>query len=338
MKVISKQDIKKILIIRFKGLGDIMLSMPAVKALKKSYPSASISMLINREAEQIVSGITYVDEIMLHNRMIHGGISGSIRLISEIRKKKFDLVLDLYGNPRSALITILSKAKYRVGTNHRIRQKAYNIKVPGPEEIIYGAKVHLLAAQAAGADISESDTALDLNIPAEAKESMDSYFFKNNIKKGELIGVNPFANWDTKSWGKKKFAEVADKLIESGKKVIVLCGPGEDKSGFAGLMRNKPLIAPETNIKRLAYLLQNLKAVLTNDTVVKHLAVAVKTPTFTIYGATNPKAWEPEGNPMHRFITSSKDCVPCDRTECDDFICMDSITPEIVLEGLKKLI
>ncbi|OGF48018.1 MAG: hypothetical protein A2231_13020 [Candidatus Firestonebacteria bacterium RIFOXYA2_FULL_40_8] len=338
MAAIVKAEVKKILVIRFKGLGDILLSLPAIKALKKSYPSAAITILVNRDAEQVVSGLPYIDEVLLFNRLVHGGILGGLKLISEIKKRKFDLVLDLYGNPRSALMTALSGAKYRVGTTHRIRQKAYNIKVQGPEEIIYGAKVHLLAARAAGADIIEDDTTLEINIPVEAKESIDNYLFRNNVKKGEIIGINPFANWSTKSWGENKFAETADKLIDSGKKVIIIWGPGEDKAGFAGLMRNKPLIAPETNIKQLAYLLQNLKAVLTNDTVVKHLSVAVNTPTFTVYGSTNPKAWEPEGSPMHRFISAKSACAPCDKTECDKFICMDSITPAEVLEGMKIII
>ena len=335
---ILESEVKNILVIRFKGLGDIMLSVPAIKAIKAAYPNANVSVLVDREAEPVLSGFTFINEIILFNRNKHGGLFGSLKMISEIRKKKFDLVLDLYGNPRSAIITRLSGAKYRAGTTHRVRQRAYNIKIEGPKEILYGARVHLLAAAACGADIYGANTDLEIYIPHETAESIDNYFFKYGIKDKEAIAVNPFANWETKTWGEKKFAELADRLIDSGKKVIIIWGPGEDKDSFVKLMKNKPLVAPGTNIKQLAYLLKHMKAVITNDTVVKHLAVAVKVPTVTVYGATNPKAWEPEKSPFHRYVSANLDCQPCEKTYCDKFVCMENVSVDNVLSELKSII
>ena len=333
---IDKAAVKNILIIRLKGLGDILLSMPAVKALKEAYPKAGISVLVNREAEPLLLGLPFIDEIILYNRQKHGGLFGGIRMLKEIHNRKFDLVLDLIGNPRSALITALSGAKYKVGTTHRIRQWAYNIKVEGPKEILYGARVHLLAASKCGADIRNASLETEINIPAAAEESIDSFLFKQGVQNQEAIGLNPFTNFATRDWGPENFSALSDELVRAGNKVILLWGPGEEVEHFKSLTREKILLAPDTDIKRLAALLKRLKFVITTNTFIKHAAAAVKTPTLTIYGATNPLAWE-SADSRSGYMLAGVDCQPCEKNECADLKCLKSVSVQDVLAKLKDM-
>ncbi len=336
--IIDKKNIKNILVIRFKGLGDILLSIPALRALKTAYPGAKLSLLVNREAEQVVSGLPFIDELILFDKDKKGGVLDGIKMINMIRKSKFDLVLDLIGTPRSALITAFSGAKYRAGTTHRVRQRAYNIKVRGPKEILYGAKVHLLAAFVCGADITNETLELEIKIPKETELIISAYLNKNGIRSREVIGLNPFTKFETRNWGIENFASLSDKLVRSGKKVMLLWGPGEDVEKFLSIAKEKVLLAPETDIKSLAALLSKIRVVITTNTFTKHLAAAVKTPTLTIYGATNPRAWEPESKNGSDYIWAGVDCQPCEKNKCKDLKCLKNITVAEVLNKLTKMI
>jgi len=335
MNVINKIEIKKILVIRFKGLGDILLSVPALRALKKSYPQAHVAVLVNKEAEAVVTGLKFIDEIILFEKNRHKGLMGILRLIAEIRKRHFDLVVDLISYPKSALLTYSSGAKYRVGTAARGRSYAYNIKVAGPKGIIYGPKVHLLAVKEAGAE--SSDETLEFHIPESEQAEIDKYLENNGIKNDEAIGLNPFTSFETRNWGIKNFAELADRLTETGKKVILLWGPGEPVEEFRRTVKGKVFIAPPTDIKRMAALLTRLKIVITTNTFLKHAATAVNTPVLTIYGATNPLAWEQEKAAGSGFVFAGVDCQPCEKNACTDLKCLKKITVQNVLDKLTEI-
>lgn len=333
---IEKKEIKKILVIRFKGLGDILLSVPAIRALKKSYPGSHLAVLVNKEAEAVLSGLEFIDELVFFDRTKHKNAFGFLGLMFQLRKKKYDLVVDLICYPKSALLAYFSGAKYRAGTPSRGRRYAYNISVVAPKNIIYAPEVHLLAVKSAGAEIA--DRTLEIIIPRTAEVIIKSFLERNGLKAGEAIGINPFTNFKTRAWGLSKYAELSDALVEAGNKVILLWGPGEDAAGFLRIAKKSLVLAPETDIKQLAALVAKLKLVVTTNTFTKHIAAAVQTPTLTIYGATNPKAWESENSSNSGYIWAGVDCQPCEKNDCANLKCLNNITVKEVLEKTKSLI
>ena len=332
---IDKTAIKNILVVRFKGLGDILLSVPALRALKKNYPNAHLTVLINKEAKEVLTGLSFIDEILLYDKKLYGGPSGFLRLVLELKRRKFDLTVDLICYPKSALLTFLSGSKYRVGTPARGRSYAYNMKVSAPKEILYAPKVHLLVMKGAG--VEDGDLKPEIFIPEQLQKDAEKFLFESGVSGQNAVGLNPFTNFETRSWGISKFAELSDALVKEGNKVVLLWGPGDDTAGFMKIAKEQIMLAPKTDIKQLGALAARLKLVITTNTFTKHITAAVGTPTLTIYGATNPKAWEPEDK-RSAYIWAGVDCQPCEKNSCEDLKCIKNISVKEVLEKANLLL
>jgi ADP-heptose:LPS heptosyltransferase len=335
---IDKNKIKRILIIKFRGLGDILLSEPSFRAVKESFPDAKVTLLINKEGYDIISGLNLVDEIICFDKKNIKNLWDDIRFINEIRKKKFDLVIDLFGNPRSAILSFLSGAKYRVGLTYRFRKYFYNIKVDGFKEVIYNVDANLEVVKKIGA--YTENKSLEIFLPKDAIEYIENFLKEKTLLNSCLIGVNPFGNWFTKRWGNDKFIELSERLIRDGFNVIFIWGPFEkdELDSIVCKMKNKPIIAPPTNLKQISALIKRLNLLVTNDTLAKHIAVAVGTPTVTIFGATNKNAWTPPNNPKHIAISANLPCQPCEKIKCEHFKCMDAISVEEVYREVMRLV
>jgi len=136
---------QKILLIQLRRIGDVLMTTPAVRALKKRFYEAKITFLTERPSDEIFRHSPYVDEILLHNRQF--SFKDYMKFIRELRQRQFDLVIDFFGNPRSAQISFLTGAKYRIGFNFRGRAWCYTSKVDLPtNKNLYSPlhKLHLL--------------------------------------------------------------------------------------------------------------------------------------------------------------------------------------------------
>ncbi|MFH1825450.1 MAG: glycosyltransferase family 9 protein [Candidatus Firestonebacteria bacterium] len=337
MKKLKKEDIKKILIVKFKGLGDILLSEPAIRAVKESFPEAKVTLLINKDGYDIVSGLNLVDEIICFDKSKIKNLLDNIRFINEIRKKKFDLVVDLFGNPRSAILSFLSGARYRLGMTYRFRKYFYNIKVQGLKKIIYNVEANLEIVRKIGADTNNKS--LEIFLPKDAIEYIEGFLKEKSLLNKCLVGMNPFGSVYTRKWGNDKFMELSERLIKDGFNVVFIWGPSEkdELDRIISKMRNKPIVAPPTNLKQLSALIKRLNLLVTNTTVAQHIAVAFGVPTVTIFGTANKNAWNPPNDPKHMALSANLPCQPCEKTKCDDFKCMHSVSVNEVYGEVMKL-
>ncbi|MEI7905479.1 MAG: glycosyltransferase family 9 protein [Candidatus Firestonebacteria bacterium] len=334
---IDKLSVKNILIIKFKAFGDIILSQPAIRAVKESYPWARVTVLINSEAEDILSGLDIADEILLFNKKSGYPIVRDLELIESVMGKKFDMVIDLYGNTRSALLSFLSGARYRVGMKCRGRHIFYNIKAETLSEIIYNLDVNLSIVKAAGA--VTNSRSIGIFVPEEAKKYIETFWNKEGLAEKKVIGINPFASCMTRDWGENNYISLARRLKEKGFEIILLWGPGQEKAVSKMLenLSGAAMPAPKTSVKQLGALFNKLSVVVTPTTFTQHLGVAMGTPTVTICGATDQKAWSPAGNKKHCLLQAELDCMPCEKTHCEDFKCMKAISVDEVLSKVLRM-
>jgi ADP-heptose:LPS heptosyltransferase len=152
--------------------------------------------------------------------------------------------------------------------------------------------------------------------------------------------VAPAGTWQAKTYPLEAFAAAADRLAQRCV-VLVLWGPGEKGLAERMLhaMRAQARLAPETNLDELATVLRRLDLLVTNDSGVKHLAVACGTPTLTLFGPTSPRAWMPDAGP-HTALRSRVPCLECNLTRCAHHLCMQTLAPDwvarIALEMLES--
>ncbi|CUS90477.1 glycosyltransferase family 9 protein [Candidatus Kryptobacter tengchongensis] len=336
MPQISKEKINKILVIKLRAIGDVLLSTAVLKNLRYNFPNAKIDFLTEPPAKEIVDGNPFIDELIIFEREKNNLIK-----FWELRKRKYDLVIDLFCNPRSALLTFITGAKYRVGYAFRGRSYAYNVKLKPRKEVHHNVEFNLDALRAIGLEIIDKEIYIQLN--EEAEKFAEKFWKENNLNGKLVIALNPSGTWETKRWGIEKFAKLGDIIAKNfNAKILILWGNQkelEDAQKIFSIMEEKPLIPPKTNLKQLASILKRCSFTISNDSGPMHISTAVGTPTLGIYGPTNPYAQGPYGE-KHLWVRKEDlECIACNLTKCPiGNICMKDLTVETVFEAFLKLV
>ncbi len=333
--IIKKEEVGKILIIKFRALGDILLSVPAMRAVKDAYPSAKIGVLVNKGGEELLDGQSFVDELLVFDKKSGPVIARDLDLIQEVMDKKYDLVIDMYGNMRSALLAYFSGAKYRAGLSSGSRNMFYNIVVQGSPDIIYNPNVWLRVACASGAALSGGSPSIELG--AEAEHYIEAFLKAEGLETGKYAVLNPFASARTREWPGEKYIELATRLANAEKPSVIVWGPGQKEAANAIKIAagSNVFLAPQTGIKQLGWLLKKSAAVVTGTTFVQHLAVAVGANVVSIFGATDSRAWVDPAYRKQTVLQAKLECMPCEKIDCSDFKCMNEISVLNVLEAVK---
>jgi len=330
-----------ILVMRPGAMGDVLLTTPALRALRTAFPRARISVLVTRSGEGILRGNECIDETLVLDK---SSLRAQTGIIATVRQKRFDLIIDFLCNPRTALIARLSGAPHRLGYDVRVRKFAYNLRRErdqyenGKKVVKYAAQVNVDMLASLG--IEAAAGGLEFVVGAAAQKKMDDYLKSEGIETKKVAGVCPAGTWQAKTWDVEKFAKLADGISKDcGLDVLIFWGPGEQELArrMAGLMRTHARIACETTIEEAGALIRRCSLFLSNDSGLKHVAVAVGTPTVTIFGPTNPGTWNPPAAD-HRAVFAELDCVFCDKNECADLRCMKELSVEKVLSVAKEVL
>ena len=330
------KDYKNILIIKPSSLGDVVHSLPTLKALRDRFPEARLSWVINRELSNILEGNPYLDEIIPFERRYRGFYT----FTKGLRRKGFDLIIDLQGLFRSGLMALLSGAKKRIGfaNGRESSPMFYTDTVPVATMEMHAVDRYLLIAEHLGAKTEDSEDR-DFTINFSKEEDYIRRLFKEKDLEGEkIIVINPSGRWKTKRWPVEKFAALADLINkEKGASVILIGGPADVELATEVELRAKAEIiniAGMTTLKQLAALLSKVSLLVTNDSGPMHIAATVGTPVIALFGPTDPKRTGPYGDD-HIVIRKNIPCSPCFRKRCHSPICMEAISVDDVFETVK---
>ncbi len=329
---------QKILVIKLRAIGDVILATPVLENLRQAFPPAQIDFLTEKMCAPIVAGHPAINEILILDRNQPGA---SRKLIQQVRRQRYDVVLDLFGNPRSAVLTLLSGASRRVGFRFRVRQHAYNLKVVPRGDRVHEVEFNLDALRALGIPIVTRKLFVAVD---EASENFAAQFWRENgLENRRVIGLNASGGWYTKRWPLEYFAQLGDRLRrELNAVVLLLWGPGEyeDVKTIAQTMRESALFAPATNLKQLAALLARLTLLVSNDSGPLHLAAAMGTRVVGIYGPTRPDLQGPWGEGHAIVVKTGLACLGCNGVTCKiaTHDCMKQLEVEKVWEAAQRLI
>jgi len=290
---------KNILIVKPSALGDIIMALPALSALRKRFPHAKITWLVRPEFADILRAHPLVDEVILFDRKFLGkawhnikALSAIFSLIKKLRNSHFDLTVDLQGLFRTAGLCWLSGAKKRFGMadGREFAPIFYTKKVTSTNDTIHMVDYYLKVVQAAGADISQVDYAITEN--HQADQAVDKLLQKNNLIAGNYIVLMPGSAHQDKCWPPERFAAVADKIKDEFNIPVVVVGSPSEKPLCATLAlaakTNVINLAGQTNISELVSLIRSAKLAITNDTGPGHIAVALAVDVVFLFGPSNP--------------------------------------------------
>ena len=305
---------KRILITQLRRIGDVLMCTPAIRALRKHYPESFIAFLTEKESASLLTENPYLNELIILDKGKYKNPMYMMKKVGELRKRSFDLIIDFFGNPRSAWICFLSRAKYRLGPDLEGRGTLYNLKMPSNSQPKYAAQTRLDDLQILG--IESNDKKLDLFLSEKSKEFAKLFFERNKLSETDfIISVSATARRHFNRWPSERYAKICDWLIsEHNAKVILVWGPGEKEfvERMKQLTKKDVLISEATpTLQELGAILERCDLHIGNDNGTKHIAVAVGLPTITIYGPHSHISWTFPDAKRHKWIQKEVNCPNC---------------------------
>jgi lipopolysaccharide heptosyltransferase II len=334
---LDKSKIKNILIIKLRGIGDVVLSTIVIDNLKTDFPDAKIDYLVESPSAPGLSGIKQINRVLIFER--HNFFS-KVSLAKSIRKNHYDLVLDFFSNPSTAIITYFSRAKYRMGFPYKGRRYAYNMFGPHERSKFHAAQLHLESLKIN--NLSYNNKKLHYSIGDDSKVFAKKYFNKQSLDNSFVVGICPTGGWVSKKCDPEKFAEIANTVINSfNAKVLILWGKSDEEDALKiyTQLEGETILAPATTIQELAALISKCSILIANDSGPMHISTAVGTPVLSLHGPTNPHLQGPYGD-KHEFLQLEElECINCNLLDCPfNHECFKNITSELILKKVKALI
>lgn len=335
--MIDKKNIKKILIIKLRGIGDVVLSTIVLDNLVLDFPDAKIDYLTDKPSVPVIKGLKQVNKVLVFPRK---NTLDRIKLIGKIRGNSYDFVLDFFSNPTTALMTFLSGAKYKAGFPYRGRKYAYNLYGPKERGKHHAALLHLEMLKSIG--VSSERTKLLYDLTKKVKDVADEYFSKTFSEDDFVVGLSPTGGWQSKKCSPEKLAETGFEIIKKyNAKILVIWGPSdfEDAIKIHQIIGNNSFLAPDTSLSEMAALISKCKILIANDSGPMHISTAVGTPVLSIHGPTNPLHQGPFGE-KHEWVQYSElDCITCNLLECPrNHECFRDLPVTRIMEKVDSLI
>lgn len=345
----SLRDCDNILVRGVNWIGDAVMTMPALRALRLANRSSRIALLVKPWVAPLFEKDPNIDEIMLYSDE-YQGISGRIKLSKKLRRQGFCAALLLQNAFDAAFITTLAGIPERIGYGRDARgfllTKA--IRVDGLTKSLHHIDYYLNLLSKAGLPAAKALPWIYLQI----EERLGARDMLKDLKR-PVVAINPGAAYgSSKRWHPERFAEVAMKVIgDLGGSVLILGGPSEapiaveickvlNGSLSDALYSEHVLsVAGKTNLRELAALISECDLLVTNDSGPMHIGYAVGTPLVAVFGSTSSDHTGPVGE-GNRVVRKDTECAPCYERTCrrGDLKCMDLITIDEVFDSVKSLI
>jgi ADP-heptose:LPS heptosyltransferase len=342
----------RILVIRLRSIGDIVLLTPALHLLKAWRPDLVTSVLVEPRFRELLEGNPDVDEILSPGEGPIKGVS-RLRTVLALRRKEFAVCINLHGGPTSRFLTRMCGAPVKVGFEHFRSPQHYQILIPDARIILNQPTLHTAEHQACaffylGLPRQEIPRAR-IFVSAEHKAWWKDRRAHLGLAPGEdYVIVHPTALYATKQWAPEKFAQLATALErEIGLKPVFSCGPGED-AVLDAIQKASELVIRRLGSARLGQLaaaLHQARLFVGNDSGPAHMAAALSRPLVVVFGSSSSTIWGPwprqAPNPPAQVVQNFYDCNPCPGDRCYRFErpeCILSVSLEQVRTAVETVL
>lgn len=332
----------KILLCKLRSLGDTVLWFPVVAAVRKAYPLARLSVLVDPVVKRLFQASGVVDEVWVYGRR-RVDAEGLFRrffrdktLKHALKRRRFDLAVDFYGSRRSAGFIAAARSAVSIGLAGSGSDGVYDVLVPGVREQTNALELDLRVAKMLGVTRIEN---MPFRLPLENREKALKTLHDQGISADRKTAVvHPFASCPSKEWFPEKWAKVIRFLRQDGWKVFWSAAPREVERlpEYTEALREKlPVVFP-AEILDLAAFYAECRIFLGVDSGPRHLAALVGTPTLTIFGPEKPERWHPYDFKKHPFVWNDVPCRPCGLSVCTvkKHVCLRDLSAEKVVETL----
>ncbi len=329
-------ELKSILILKLSSLGDVVHTLPLVNVLRREYPDTHIGWAIEKRFSALIENHPSLDEVIVfeRERSLFKSFLSLIRLIRKIRGKKYEIIIDLQGNLKGGIITLLSNCHKRMGfekgssrvetistffTNCKVREEGSHI-----------IERNLGFARELEAEVA--DISFKVPVDESADRYVDEFLKSRNVCDKTIVIMHPGVTWETKKWPVENYAQLSEKIVKNfpGTAVVITAGEGEEKLVGKYCMGDI-VIADGMDLSQLVGLLDRCELFIGSDTGPLHLAVALGKRVIGLYGPTDPVRNGPYGE-RNLVIWKKMPCSGCWRRKCKTIRCMKEIEVSEVME------
>jgi heptosyltransferase-1 len=336
-------SIQKILLIRLRRIGDIILTTPAIRVLRENLPQAEISFIVEEPYKELVEGNEDIDRIIVHQKSPK--FREFLQSIKSIRREKYDVVIDFHGGPRASLLALFSRARIKIGYQIKYKSFIYDIRIPRKpsEGYIHSAENHINLVRALGIQVT---TLPSLRLPEAKKEEIDKIkeiISEKDLEQTKIVTIHIGAGNEFRQWGKERFAELIRLLSQISNIQIILVGTPEDRETEDYILKHasSPVISllGKLTLRELKLIIARSFLFIGVDSGPMHIAAATSTPLVALFGP-NLSAINSPWKANAVVIEKNLDCRPCDQRNCihKDIRCLRNITPEEVYQACLRFV
>ncbi len=338
----------RILIVKPSSFGDIVMTLPALALVRRTYPDAAIGWFVNAEFAGLLEGHPMLASLHIWDRGRRGSAGGFLRgagslrrVLREVRACGYDVAYDFQGLFRSGLVTRRSGAPVRIGfrDGRELSTLFYTERRATPESAVHAVDRYRSLVDPESAAEVEFPLAIDETAHVAARALLDELGLGPDER---FVAINPAARWPSKRWPPERFGQVATWIHRhAGVRSVCIGAPG-----FRNVARTVAAAGGDavldatgqTSLKQLAALLHNAAFLLTNDSGPMHLAVAAGTPVVALFGPTDPARIGPYG-PGHEVVQVPVECAPCSKRDCPEKLpCMVMLEVKTVAQACERML
>jgi len=337
---------QRVLVKEVNWLGDLVISLPALKATRRAFPQARLSVLVKQEFASFFDGARWIDEVIGY-KVARGarGLADRRAIILQIHQRRFDLAVLFPNSFESALWAALGGARNRAGFSRDARGFMLTHRGHPTPEILAVHQVHYyleMLRQTLGIAGDADDYALDIHEPYRVRMREWLAAHRKRPREKLLVLAPAAAYGPAKEWPLEHYAALIDVLAERhGAECVLIGAPAEREKceRIASASRNGAIVAAgEVNVGEVMALLSLAEGFAGNDSGSMHLAGAIGIPTVGIFGSTSPTRTGPLG-PRTKIIYHQIECSPCLARTCKfgHYRCLTQISAEEVARSLEEL-
>lgn len=322
----------KILIIRIDRIGDFILSLPTIKALKENFNNSKITIIVPEYLKDLAESHKYIDNVLLYNK--NDSLLKKILFLKKLKTYSFDLAIDMHLDYKikTAIIAYISNAPVRIGFSWGYREVFFTNSIK-PE--LKNSLVDITYSLLSVFGIKGKPDNPEIEPSEEAEKRIAKFFEDNGIFSSDfIIGIHPGGFYESQRLPLNKFAELINLIKEKFHAKFIIFGSKNETELIEKLKDKIFLTVTDFSISEIVALISKLNLLICNNSGPLHIACALSIPTVSTMGSTDPYLWMPRGD-KNIVIRKDLPCSPCNKGKCKTHECMDLITVEDMMNAVE---
>jgi heptosyltransferase-3 len=314
-------DVKRVLFIRLRSIGDTVLATPSIDALKRFAPNAELDILVEDWVAPVLAEHPNIDRIITLER---NSLTARARVAHELRSRRYDVVYNLHGGTTATFLTRATGAQHRVGYASYQYSHLHNHQAPSPLLLWGQQKTHSVEQQLAllgwtGVPVTDRPPT-HLAIPPEARARVDFIVSRSRLAETDFALIHPAAAFATKQWSANNFAQIVDYLAERNIATAAIAAANESAviNELISASRSR-VVALSLTLPEVTALAARSRLFVGNDSGIAHIAAAAGTPSVVVFGSSNVAHWRPWSTAPAEVVLEEMPCQPCHGYFCEKF-------------------